>query len=382
MRKTIFRSRVLVLVGIGALAGPCLLTAQATSDTARSHVVRPGDTLWSLARVYLGDPWQWRELLRLNPAIAGDPTQLKVGDRIVVGGGISPTPVVREESPPSSATPVRAFASPGSAPAPAPPPNLDSSAVPTRTIFFAAPAREVRIARSPVANDALTDSIDAAIARMRLTDFIAAPYLMGASWSNDPGRAVVNAADRIAPGTIVTIAAPRGYEAVAGARFLTYRLGPTLDAGRVIIPTGMVSALSAALPGEMASGRVEAIFDAAFPGDGLMPLETVIPTTDLRPTRLISEIVGRVLWSSVRGDSASPTRVVILDVGSQAGVRVGDRVLVTGDVGVGSGGAAGNVPGAVGMVVRLGARGASAILVHGIAEVATGSRVRVVPVLP
>ena len=47
------------------------------------HVVRPGDTLEGLARKFLGTHDHWRELHRLNPAIA-DPNVLKPGQRIRV----------------------------------------------------------------------------------------------------------------------------------------------------------------------------------------------------------------------------------------------------------------------------------------------------------
>jgi hypothetical protein len=382
MRKTIFRSKVLALVGIGALAGPCLLHAQGTTDTVRTHVVRPNDTLWSLARVYLGDPWQWRELLRLNPSIGGDPTQLKVGEHIVVGARASASATPRADAP-ASAPPVKAFASEGSAPSPEPPAHLDSAATPTRTIFFGPPSRVQHVRRSSPEPAATSDSVDAAIARIRLTDFIAAPYLIAASWPNDPGRVVAASSEGLAPGSTMRIAPPGGHDAVVGVRFLTYRLGPQLDSGRVIIPTGIVSALTSAVGDQQASGRVEAIFDAAFPGDGLLPLETVIPSTDWRPTRVVSEIPGRVVWSSAPADSATTTRVVILDVGSRSGIRVGDRVLVSrGDGAMGGGAVSSDDPLAVGMVVRAGVRGASVIFAHGSAELAMGARVRVVPVLP
>jgi hypothetical protein len=385
MRKTIFRSKALALVGIGALAGPCLLPAQASSDSnERTHIVRPNDTLWSLARVYLGDPWQWRELLRLNPSIGGDPTQLKVGERIVVRGAAAPVVEQRLDTPAPSAAPVKAFASEGSAPAPDAPANLDSAAAPpTRTIFFAPPTRTTHVSNSAGESDATSDSVDASIARIRLTDFVAAPYVLAAPWPNDPGRVVTTPSERFSPGSALRLAPPRGHEAVSGARFLTYRLGPHLDSGRVIIPTGIISTTSPATGEETASGRVEAIFDAKFPGDGLLPLETVIPTIDSRPTRLVSEIAGRVVWSSARVDSASSIRVVILDVGSRSGVRVGDRVLIShGDAAADGGAVSSGGPVAIGMVVRSGLRGASAIISYGSAEVATGARVRVVPVLP
>jgi hypothetical protein len=387
MRKTIFRSSAIALVGIGALAGPCLLRAQ-TADTlaGRAHVVRPGDTLWSLARVYLGDPWRWRELLRLNPTIGGDPTRLEVGDTIVVREHATPsTALTRVEMPnsgvPGDAAPVRAFTSEGSAPAPEPVASVDSAAPPTRTIFFAPAPRPSRVVSDSASSIAARyDSIDAAIARIRLTDYLAAPYMIAAQWPSDPGRLVTTAPpEQLVAGSTVRLSPPRGYEAVVGARFLTYRLGPLVDSARVLIPTGMVSVMASPTAEQTSSARVDAVFDASFPGDGLLPLETVIPTSDWHPTRLVDDVQARVLWASERQNAPDATRVVLLDVGTHAGVQVGDRVLVL----RGSEEAERDAhPVAIGMVVRVSKQGASAVIAHGSAEVATGSRARVVPVLP
>lgn len=44
-------------------------------------VVRPGDTLWSLAKRYLHSPYQWTDLWQKNPQVT-NPSQLHVGERI------------------------------------------------------------------------------------------------------------------------------------------------------------------------------------------------------------------------------------------------------------------------------------------------------------
>lgn len=63
---------------------------------AELHVVRKGDTLWSVAGAYLGSPWQWPKLWSLNPSITnphwifpGDVLRLRSGDVSVA----TPTPV-------------------------------------------------------------------------------------------------------------------------------------------------------------------------------------------------------------------------------------------------------------------------------------------------
>lgn len=43
------------------------------------YVVQPGDTLWKISKIFLNEPWRWRELLGLNPQI-GDPDLIYPGD--------------------------------------------------------------------------------------------------------------------------------------------------------------------------------------------------------------------------------------------------------------------------------------------------------------
>ncbi len=62
MRKTIFRFRIWLLVSGAALviAAPRQLIAQQTPFAeGQVHVVRTGETLWTLAEYYLGDPLLW-----------------------------------------------------------------------------------------------------------------------------------------------------------------------------------------------------------------------------------------------------------------------------------------------------------------------------------
>ena len=61
------------------------LAAQSTTSSVREgwHVVRPGETLWSIAERYLGDEELWRELHALNSEI-GDPHRISPGQRIRV----------------------------------------------------------------------------------------------------------------------------------------------------------------------------------------------------------------------------------------------------------------------------------------------------------
>jgi nucleoid-associated protein YgaU len=51
----------------------------------RTYKVKPGDSFYRIAREQLGNASRWKELLALNKtAVKGDPTQLQVGQTLVL----------------------------------------------------------------------------------------------------------------------------------------------------------------------------------------------------------------------------------------------------------------------------------------------------------
>jgi len=57
-----------------ALAVLALLAPAAGAEELQTVVVKPGDTLWSIANTYLKDPKRWNEILRYNKLPSADPS--------------------------------------------------------------------------------------------------------------------------------------------------------------------------------------------------------------------------------------------------------------------------------------------------------------------
>ena len=75
-----------------ALCAAAPLAAQDRDAQGQAYVVRPGDTLWDIARSCLGDPFLWPEVYRLNAGAVRDPARISPGQRLSL-------PVCREGAP-------------------------------------------------------------------------------------------------------------------------------------------------------------------------------------------------------------------------------------------------------------------------------------------
>jgi LysM repeat protein len=56
------------------------------ASPARTYVVQAGDTLWSLAQRFYGNPWMWPHIYHANQPQIHDPNDIYVGERLTIPG--------------------------------------------------------------------------------------------------------------------------------------------------------------------------------------------------------------------------------------------------------------------------------------------------------
>lgn len=317
------RSRTLfALVSASALAAASHpVAAQAPADRPAAHTVKKGDTLWDLAKQYLGDPFQWPQIYKLNTDIIKDPHWIYPGQVFKLPGGqmgTAPAPAPTAEVPASVA--------PVAPPAAQTPPRAGA---PSMTVFNPAMHKIANRTRESVL-------LAAPHTAVRPGDFEASPYLWSEGGPDDGGRLDATAASMgialnpehrpIQFEEDVFVTMPRGMMPAAGQKLLTYRLGPVLPGhGQVIVPTGVLEVKSAADAGR-ALATVVRKYEDVFIGNGVTPLDTLAMPTNVFPTRVEFGMSTRVLWVYTSPELPSSGNKMVLAAGTAAGLVPGDQV--------------------------------------------------------
>lgn len=336
MNRTVFRSirrrpGRAARGGVSALAVLALLVAAplAAQDTAqeppageRTHTVKTGDTLWDLARVYIGDPFQWPEIYRINTDVVEDPHWIYPGEvlRIPGGGtgeGDEPTVIATEPEQPEGEG-AQAPVAPVDRPAPG-------------TTVFARPlgsGRGTYSRRGGIVGRELATAV-------RPGEFYAAPWLDRSGGPGESGR-IVSSADipgivqadvrnALQPQDRVYITLPKSVVPTRGDRMLAFRLGPTVEGhGQIVIPTGVLQ-VERADNGDATTVRVVEQYESMAVGDGVMPLERFNMPAEARPAPLALGAEARVLW--IPSDAVLPSlqRYVVLTATRKDNVKQGDQ---------------------------------------------------------
>ena len=327
-----FRTGWLPALVAGAFAFPCVGQAQeevppppAASADSSTHLVRTGDTLWEIARIYLGDPVLWPEVYRVNSELIEDPHWIYPGQSLRVPAGFGGPTVIAEQPTDPQTIPQPQQPSVVFAPA--------ARGTDGPTVF----SQDLERRRS---TNMLQRTQEQTRTAIRRGEFRAAPWVdrdggpdgtgVVVRSSEMPGSAAFSEQQRYGYQERIFILPPEGTGLREGERYLTYRPGPEISGvGQVMIPTGIIL-IEEAHQGERTASvaRIVQMFDVVMQGDRIMPLEPF----DLEPGRHAGAadpgITGRVVW--IPGEPVLPSiqHYLVLDASARDGVQLGDQLTL------------------------------------------------------
>jgi LysM domain len=308
-----------------AASAPAAPAAPAAA-TYRMHTVRPGETLFNIAQLYLGDGDLWPEIYRLNTSVIADPHWIYANAVLRIpanatGGNASSV----AEAPAADAAPAGAADATPPAIAPA-----NGSAAPG-TMF----PRNTRGEMALASNRSGSRNVPPI---RSLNDKQAAPYLdreggpkgAGAVLGSIAVSNVIDASDRahFDLGEDLYITMPKGTTAAAGDRFYTYRLGTSFgDRGQVVIPTGILTVIQPGVGTDATIARLTTVFAVVNRSQPVLPLD-MTPMPVERPLHVDDGAKTKVLWVEDENVLTTIQYYVVLAASEKQGVHVGDQVTL------------------------------------------------------
>lgn len=283
------KASLLIAAGLGLAAPLAAQEPTALPGQERTHVVRPGDTLWDIARGCLGDPFLWPELYRLNAGAVRDPARIFPDQRLAL-------PECREGAPPQAAYAPR----PGEAPRPG---DRVLPAAGTGEFPVVAPGDFYR-ARLLV-QDAEVPAVGRLVERVSPT---VVPIEMTPQ---------ISLYDRV----YVALRQPGGLRVGDAVHFFR-RDREVKPHGRVYVSTGIGSV--EALEGDVATVEVRTVYDVISVNDVAVPAARFPVRAGVSPRAPRQALEGKVVAFGVDHPVQATQELAFLDVGAGAGVKEGD----------------------------------------------------------
>jgi LysM repeat protein len=275
------------------------------------HTVKRGDTLWDLAKTYLGDSFLWPEIYRLNTDQIQDPHWIYPGEVLKLPGATATVAAV--EPPPAAA-----------AAQPAVPPAL-------RPVAPAAAPAPTAVAQTP-ASDTTPGAMRSVV---RSGEYAAAPWVDQKGGPASSGF-IMQAVD--VPGIAsadqsrmnlyerVLLSPPPGDAAGEHQLYLAYRLGPLIeDFGQIVIPTGVLEVTRPTQPGEAATARVLKMFGEVLQGQRIMPFDTSASIVRHAAVSVSNGRAGKVRWIYDEPVLPSLTDYLVVDI-PRGDANPGDQI--------------------------------------------------------
>ena len=306
-----------------ALATSLVLPAALGAQAARPETVtvKAGDTLWGLARQYLGDPFLWPDIYRLNTRVVEDPHWIYPGEVLRLASSDAVTAVPTIDTPPAQPDTVVAVATPSARPAARP----DTDATDMSPLFSQG-------RRNEVMRETLRAYVDQPYRPLRRSEFYSSGFLteghdlpFGRLTGRVTPEQIAVLSDRSSGllYTEMTVAPPSRATYQVGDSLLIVTLGADVeDHGRVVIPTGLAR-VTDVRDGQYVVSIVS-VYGPIRNGQLILPAEHFADAGPARAVAIADGVEARVLGGQIDRPLKKPQDVVFIDKGRKDGIAPGD----------------------------------------------------------
>jgi hypothetical protein len=294
----------------------------------RTHVVKRGNTLWDIARMYLNDPFQWPEVYRYNRDVVEDPHWIYPGEVLRIPGadGAEPmvdTVIVADTVEQTDDAPTRRDG---------------------RTVFTpqGQPMPE-RVARqsdstSYVEEDTIPVVRPGQVAAAPWVDRVGGPRQHGQVFRSRELGVTAHSTDR-GPFQLheeILFEPPGGVTVRLGDRYIAYEHGPIVEGiGQLMVPTGIIEVVRLPErirgPGRDVAGvaKIVRLFRSLREPNRLIPFDPTLAVVSGRPRRMLPQGAPVAKVAGVVNDNVLPSiqSYIVIDASSRQ-VRVGDEFTI------------------------------------------------------
>jgi hypothetical protein len=298
---------------------------RAQTQVPESHTVKTGDTLWDIAKQYLGDPFLWPDIYRMNTAVVEDPHWIYPGEVLRLAPSEAATAVPPADT--AAGAPGETRLGPAAEPDQmAQAPDTVAPEEPDTSEGLFPPSRGRSLAQT------LTSAEAPQPHPLRRYDFFSSGYLTEgeqlpsgrvlyvvtplqiASLSGQPATTLY---------TRVAVQAPAGGSYQVGDSLLIADVNKPIEGyGRVVEPRALARVI------ELSEGHpivtLVAVYGEVRPGLAVLPAEKFSDPGAVRPVPVSDGIEAAIVGWPGRRELKGAGNVLFIDKGKADGVAPGD----------------------------------------------------------